>query len=157
MTKVSATIHPFEEENRVECANLLAQLPGWFGIEESNRAYIAALGKFPTALARLEDRLVGFIALEQTSEIAIEIHVLAVAPDLHRQSIGTQLVDWSINFCRKAQAPWLHVKTLGPSEPDEGYARTRAFYRARGFDPLFETNIWDENNPTLVLVQRLDL
>jgi hypothetical protein len=50
----------------------------------------------------------------------------------------------------------LQVKTLSPSRSDENYAKTRAFYQAMGFTPLEEfPQIWDENNPCLILIMRL--
>jgi ribosomal protein S18 acetylase RimI-like enzyme len=50
----------------------------------------------------------------------------------------------------------MQVKTLGPSNPDPGYARTRAFYEALGFRPLEELKqIWDEQNPCLIMVKQL--
>ncbi len=50
----------------------------------------------------------------------------------------------------------LQVKTLGPSHPDEHYARTRRFYESRGFRPLEEIDsIWDETNPCLIMVKRI--
>jgi hypothetical protein len=49
---------------------------------------------------------------------------------------------------------FLQVKTLAPSKPDEGYARTRAFYLARGFRPLEEfRNLWDAENPALQMIK----
>ena len=37
------------------------------------------------------------------------------------------------------------MKTLGPSQPDEEYAATRAFYEARGFVPIEEfIDFWDD-------------
>ena len=57
---------------------------------------------------------------------------------------------------RSSGGLWLHVKTLGPSHPDPFYARTRTFYTAMGFAPLFESaTLWGEKNPTLVSVKRL--
>jgi hypothetical protein len=51
----------------------------------------------------------------------------------------------------------LHVKTLGPTHPDRGYAKTRAFYRSVGFLPLEETNgLWPDN-PCLIMVKWLSL
>jgi hypothetical protein len=48
------------------------------------------------------------------------------------------------------------VKTLGPSHPDPFYAETRAFYRAIGFQPLFETTaFWGADQPTLILLKPL--
>lgn len=47
----------------------------------------------------------------------------------------------------------LQVKTLGARHPDEGYARTRAFYRAVGFLPLEETDDLWPGNPCLIMVK----
>jgi hypothetical protein len=50
----------------------------------------------------------------------------------------------------------LNVKTLAPSHPDPYHARTRAFYQAMGFGPLFETAaLWGPENPSAVLVKAL--
>jgi hypothetical protein len=49
-----------------------------------------------------------------------------------------------------------HVKTLGPSDPYEPYRRTREFYIALGFVPLFETvELWGPDNPALILVKSI--
>ena len=51
----------------------------------------------------------------------------------------------------------LQVKTLGPSDPDEGYRRTRRFYQAVGFEPLEElVGLWP-GNPCLIMVKVLGL
>ena len=51
---------------------------------------------------------------------------------------------------------YLQVKTLGPSHSDANYASTRAFYLAVGFRPLEEfRQLWNEQNPCLVMVKRL--
>jgi hypothetical protein len=51
---------------------------------------------------------------------------------------------------------WLHVKTRGPSTPDPAYERTRRFYRAVGFDDLYESRTeWGAENAALVLVLRV--
>jgi hypothetical protein len=51
---------------------------------------------------------------------------------------------------------YLHVKTLGPSHPDPGYAATRAFYAGLGFRPIEETTAyWGEDQPCVVMVKRL--
>jgi len=43
-----------------------------------------------------------------------------------------------------------------PRDPDPGYARTRAFYAAMGFEPLEEiVQVWGPDNPCLLLVKRL--
>ena len=49
------------------------------------------------------------------SPAACEVYAIGLLPDFHRL---------------------LHVKTLDAASPDEGYARTRAFYLLQGFLPL---------------------
>jgi GNAT superfamily N-acetyltransferase len=151
------TVRDFTETDRDSCRELLANLPGWFGIETANRAYIAVLGTFPTAVATIDDHIVGFAALEIHNDQSIELHVIAVDAKHHRRGIGKALLEWAEEFCRKRGAPWFHVKTLGPSEPDEGYERTRLFYLGQGFSPLFETKeLWDAHNPALIMVKKLE-
>ena len=58
-------------------------------------------------------------------------------------------------YLRARGVEYLQVKTLGPSDPDEGYARTRAFYEARGFVALEEIHGLWEHNPCLLMVKRL--
>jgi hypothetical protein len=51
---------------------------------------------------------------------------------------------------------FLQVKTRGPSKPDEGYDKTRAFYLAYGFRPLEEFPLlWDADNPALLMVKTI--
>lgn len=148
------TITDFEERHRPGCASVIRQLPDWFGIETSNQAYVAALGRLPTFLVEDEERVIGFIALEETSAEAVEIHVLAVVPNRHRAGIGRAMVSHAEDWVRSRRRGILHVKTLGPSHPDPFYARTRSFYQALGFRPVFETiAFWGPENPTLVSVK----
>jgi hypothetical protein len=56
---------------------------------------------------------------------------------------------------RRSGVRLLEVKTLGPSHPDLGYARTRHFYETIGFLPLEETDLWGEQNPCLIMVKPL--
>jgi len=104
----------------------------------------------------LGEAVVGFIALERHFPESAENHVLAVHPGCHRQGIGRGLVNHSERWLRGRGVRALFVKTLGPSDPYPPYAGTRAFYRALGFVPLFETTtLWGEENPALVLAKFL--
>jgi steroid delta-isomerase-like uncharacterized protein len=138
------------------CAGLLAELSDWFGMEAANRAYVESLGRLPAAVAESNGRVVGFIALELHNPVSAEIHVMGVARALHRQGVGRELVRWARDAARTLGARWLHVKTRGPSTPDPEYARTRAFYLAQGFEPLFESRtLWGPENAALILVSSL--
>lgn len=138
------------------CEAVLRSVPEWFGIEEANRAYTESLSRLPGAVVEDADGIVGFIALTEHDPRSVEIHVLAVRGDRHRTGVGSALVEWAEARCRERGVRWFHVKTLGPSTPDEGYERTRRFYLARGFEPLFETrDLWGPTNAALILVKQL--
>ena len=151
-----ATVVPWEPRYRGECEALIAALPDWFGIPESNASYLRNLSLLPSWLALLQSNLAGAITLEQHFPSAFEVHFMAVQPSHHRRGIGRTLLNHAEEVARSHGGLWLHVKTLGPSHPDPFYARTRAFYTSMGFAPLFETTaLWGEENPALVSVKRL--
>ena len=135
------------------CREILYSLPNWFGIEASNQAYIQSLSKLPGAVASIDGRIVGFIALAEHTPNSFEIHVLAVDPNLHRHGAGKALIGWAKAQCKGRGARWLHVKTRGPLTPDPQYEKTRQFYLACGFETLFETlELWGTENSALIMV-----
>jgi GNAT superfamily N-acetyltransferase len=136
---------------------VLRALPDWFGIEESNRAYVESLRRLPGAVAELGGEIVGFVALEEHDPKSLEIHVMGVEPGRHRRGVGRELVRWARELAAERGAHWLHVKTRGPATPDPGYEKTREFYLAQGFEPLFESlALWGPENSALILVMRVD-
>src|SRR5262249_39685539 len=130
---------------------VLRDLPEWFGIEDATAAYIRDVASLPTFGAGDN----GFVALKLHSPRAAEVYVMGVRRECHRQGIGTALLQAAEENLDAPGVEFLQVKTLGPSLPNDGYARTRAFYEARGFVPLEEINgIWP-GNPCLLLVKDL--
>ncbi len=80
---------------------------------------------------------------------------MAVDPAEHRHGAGRALVTALERDLIADGVRLLQVKTLGPSRPDAGYARTRKFYQAMGFEPVEEiTGLWPEN-PCLIMVKPL--
>jgi GNAT superfamily N-acetyltransferase len=134
---------------------LLGLLPSWFGIPEANAAYTESATYLPGLVASSGTRPVGVLLYRRPFPEAAEIHLMAVDPSWHRKGIGRALVaaltaDLSADGCQLLQ-----VKTLGATHPDQGYALTRAFYRAVGFLPLEETNDLWPGNPCLIMVKWL--
>ena len=149
-------IRKLEPYDLPSCETILSSLPDWFGIEAANRAYMESLEHLPAVVATLDNDIVGFLALAEHNPQSYEIHVMAVSETRHRQGVGRALVHWAESFCQEAGIDWLHVKTLGPSTPDPGYGRTRQFYLAMGFTPLFESlTLWGAENAALILVKHL--
>jgi GNAT superfamily N-acetyltransferase len=138
------------------CVALLRLLPDWFGIEAAILEYEKEINRLPTFLAKSGGEVIGFLSLKRHFPESAEIYVMAVHPGAQRGGIGRGLVQATEEYARRLGIEYLQVKTLGPSRPDEGYAGTRRFYAALGFRPLEEfTQIWDQDNPCLLLVKRL--
>ncbi len=138
------------ERSRI-CERVLRDLPDWFGIEEATAAYIRDVAALPTFAARDD----AFVSLKVHHPRAAEVYVMGVRRDRHREGLGNALLDAAEAYLGRLGVEFLQVKTLGPSDPDVGYARTRAFYAARGFVPLEELHGFWEGNPCLILVKRL--
>jgi ribosomal protein S18 acetylase RimI-like enzyme len=154
---------------------LLRALPGWFGIESSNQGYVEAARTLPTYLAWTDlapsdqgssgqapsgqasvgGQPAGVLLAARHYPWAAEIYLLAVDPTLHRRGLGRALVAALEADLIADGAEFLQVKTLGPSQPDTGYDRTRQFYASLGFRPLEEIHgLWPDN-PCLLLVKTL--
>ena len=157
MTIPDLQIRPFHSDDRAACTVLLGGLPDWFGLPESNERYLRELGELPSYVAVRDGRVLGFASLRFHNPASAELEILAVEGSLHRQGVGRRLLDHMEAALReRGGVDLFHVKTLGPAEPDEGYARTRRFYLALGFVPLFESaELWGPENPALVLVKPL--
>ena len=136
------------------CRTILDSLPAWFGIPAAVEDYIAVADRSPTVIASLGERDVGLLTLVRHNPYAAEIYVMAVLPEFHRQGIGRALIAHAEHVLATDGVEFLQVKTLGPSRPDEGYERTRAFYSSYGFRPLEEfPDLWDLENPALQMIK----
>jgi GNAT superfamily N-acetyltransferase len=145
---------------------LLRSLPDWFGIEAANAHYVEKAHDLPTYLARpapgpavpdRERQPVGVLLAARHFPQAAEIYLLAVEPALHRQGIGRALVEALEADLLADGVELLQVKTLGPSQPDASYERTRRFYALMGFWPLEEIHGLWPGNPCLIMVKVLHL
>jgi GNAT superfamily N-acetyltransferase len=145
---------------------LLRSLPEWFGIEEAIVSYVAAAADLPTYLAwpagdaaavTEERRPVGVLLAVRQFPAAAEIYLMAVDRAVHRRGAGRALVEALERDLKTDGVRLLQVKTLGPTEPDAGYRRTRLFYTSMGFEPLEEiVGLWP-GNPCLIMVKTLEL
>jgi GNAT superfamily N-acetyltransferase len=148
---------------------ILRALPEWFGIEAALQDYVRAADELDTLVAVAArpacggqvrevrpDQVIGFVTLRETSGDALELHVMGVLPSWHRRGIGRALVERAASHARAEGYSLLHVKTLASSDPDPGYAATRAFYESAGFRPLeVLPQVWGPENPCLLLVRPL--
>lgn len=138
------------------CERVLRALPDWFGNERATADYIRDAAGLATFAAFDGGGAVGFASLKRQTPFAQEVAVMGVLPEYHRAGVGRGLIALCRARARAEGAAYLTVKTLADANPDEGYARTRAFYRAVGFVPIeVFPLLWDEDNPCLLSVMPL--
>lgn len=139
------------------CADILSELPEWFGIPESNASYAQDAETQPTWLALdANGRALGLMILKRHGDYAVENWLLAVRRAAHRQGVGAALIAAGEAQARAWGARFFTVKTLGPSAESTEYERTRAFYFAQGFVPLEEFDtLWSPGNPALFMAKSL--
>lgn len=139
-----------------ECEPILRALPEWFGIETAIVDYLTEIDTSPTFLAVENRFLKGFLCIKQHNQFSAEILVMGVNPDSQRLGIGRLLADKAEEWLINIQVEYLQVKTLGPSDHDLYYAKTREFYSAMGFRPLEESaQIWGKENPCLIMIKHI--
>jgi catechol 2,3-dioxygenase-like lactoylglutathione lyase family enzyme len=81
---------------------------------------------------------------------------MAVVPELHRRGVGRAMLRHVEAGLARDRVEFLQVKTLSDRDPDVGYAKTRAFYRANGFRPMEEfPELWDAQNPALQMIKSI--
>jgi ribosomal protein S18 acetylase RimI-like enzyme len=138
------------------CRRILGTLPSWFGVPASVEDYVSVTDRSPTIVASRDEHDVGFLTLVSHGPFAAEIYVMGVVPQAHRRGIGRVLVAEAERRLAEAGAEFLQVKTLSSRKIDEGYAKTRAFYRSCGFRPLEELpDIWGPDNPALQMIKAI--
>lgn len=136
------------------CRRILDTLPTWFGVPEANADYVAKAESDPVLIASHGDRDVGLLQLIRHFPHSAEIHLVAVVADRHRHGVGRALLAHAERELAEAGVEFLQVKTLSSRREDPGYAKTREFYLAQGFQPLEEfPNLWGPENPALQMIK----
>ena len=154
MTMQIVEITDAEEKRRI-AAEILLDLPEWFGLPDSTEMYIRESAQMPFYAAMAEEEAAGFIAMKKTSPYAAEVYVMGVKKCQHRHGIGRALMETFLNRACAEGCEYAQVKTVAEGYYEE-YNRTRLFYEAMGFRALevFPT-LWDAWNPCLVMVMKL--
>ena len=65
-------------EKRQAADRILRALPACFGIDSTREAYTARCADLPVLLTRRDGKVVGFLALQETSPAACEVYVMGV-------------------------------------------------------------------------------
>lgn len=132
---------------------ILELLPEWFGIPEAREAYIReSADEIMVTAAAEEGSVKGFLCLKETGKATVELVVMGVLKQYHRQGIGTALAEEAKRIARERGYSFLQVKTVQMGHYPE-YDATNRFYRSLGFQE-FEViqTLWDEENPCQIYV-----
>ena len=148
------------QTKRIECDNtreviartILESLPDWFGIPEATEEYIADSKGRPFFCAYADDTPIGFLYLKETGRHTVELAVMGVLKQYHRQGIGRQLFTQAKNEAKRLGYSFIQVKTVQMGRYDI-YDDTNRFYLSLGFKELevFPT-LWDECNPCQIYI-----
>ncbi len=134
---------------------VLESLPEWFGIPEARESYISEAADEITVVSEEGGRPNGFLCLKETGKDTVELAVMGVLKECHRNGIGTALFQAAKAIAVEKGYSFLQVKTVQPGRYEE-YDRTNLFYLSLGFKEfeVFPT-LWDEQNPCQIYVMSL--
>ena len=144
------------EGEKAEIARrILEALPEWFGIPEAREEYIRGSSGMPFFAAFEQKAPVGFLYLSQTGKDTVELAVICVRREYHRQGIGRALVAAAKKDALQRGYSFLQVKTVQMGRYED-YDKTNLFYGALGFKEfeVFPT-LWGERNPCQIYVMAL--
>ena len=144
----------YENQKKAVVAEVLKDLPEWFGIPESTQAYIEGITDLQVWAAYQESDLTGFVSLSYSSEDCAEIDCLGVKKAYQGRKIGSQLLATLESKARK-KVDYLQVKTMAESS-NKDYDRTNVFYRSVGFKRLeIFPQLWNPQNPCQILIKKI--
>ena len=75
-------------EKQAVTRSILEALPEWFGIPEAREDYITESGDKQFFCAYDADKPVGFLYLKETGKATVELYVMGVLKEYHRQGIS---------------------------------------------------------------------
>ena len=144
-----------EEQKMAVVAEVLKDLPEWFGMPESTQAYIEGAKDLQVWAAYQEGDLLGFVSLSYSSEDCAEIDCLGVKKAHQGRGIGSQLLATLESEACKMLI-FLQVKTVAEGS-NKDYDRTNVFYRSLGFKKLeIYPQLWGPQNPCQILIKKMN-
>jgi GNAT superfamily N-acetyltransferase len=143
------------EEKRVIARTVLEALTQWFEVEESREGYIRDCVDWTFLAAKEDDKVMGFLCLKETGNATVEIAVMGVLKEYHRNGVGRELVEKAKEVVKTAGYEFMQVKTVQMGMYED-YDKTNYFYIGCGFKELeVFPLLWDEANPCQIYIMSL--
>ena len=142
-------------EKQIVTRLILEALPDWFGIPEAREGYITESINKIFFCAYVDDKPAGFLYLKETGNATVELYVMGVLMEYHRNGIGRKLFSSAMKAAKEKGYSFIQVKTVQMGKYEE-YDRTNRFYLSLGFKEfeVFPT-LWDEWNPCQIYIMSL--
>ena len=143
------------EEKQKITRQVLEALPEWFEVPESRENYIRECVHMIMVASFDGETANGFLCLKQTGNATVELAVMGVLKEYHRQGIGTALFDVAKQIAVDQGYEFLQVKTVAMGYYED-YDQTNRFYQSLGFKELEVFPLyWDEANPCQIYIMAL--
>lgn len=151
--KIQQLTNNLEKQNVTRL--ILEALPDWFGIPEARENYITESTDKIFFCAYEKDKPVGFLYLKETGNATVELYVMGVLIEFHRNGIGRELFNNAKEAVIEKGYSFIQVKTVQMGKYEE-YDKTNKFYLSLGFKEfeMFPT-LWDEWNPCQIYIMSL--
>ena len=142
-------------EKQAVARKVLEALTEWFEVEESREGYIRDCVNWTFLAAKDDDKIQGFLCLKKTGNATVELAVMGVTKEFHRNGVGRKLVEKAREVAQAQGFEFMQVKTVKMGMYED-YDRTNLFYISCGFKE-FEVFplLWDEANPCQIYVMGL--
>lgn len=143
------------KEKEIISRKILEALPDWFGIKEAREEYIKDSAKQQFFAAMKGEKPIGFLCLKETGKDTVELAVMGVLKEFHRNGIGRKLFIQAKEKAAENGYSFIQVKTVQMGRYKE-YDSTNKFYISLGFKEfeVFPT-LWDKRNPCQIYVMAL--
>ena len=143
-------------EKRAIARTVLEGLTEWFEVEESREGYIHDCVDWTFLAAMDDDKVMGFLCLKETGNATVELAVMGVLKEYHRNGAGRKLVEKAEEVAKTEGYEFMQVKTVKMGVYED-YDRTNLFYISCGFKELeVFPLLWDEANPCQIYVMSLE-
>lgn len=140
---------------RTIARRILENLHDWFEIDESREQYIRECSEWMFFAAKGKDDYAGFLCLKETGRQTVELAVMGVLREYHRNGLGRTLFHEAQKAAAKEGYSFMQVKTVKMGVYKD-YDVTNRFYLSLGFAE-FEVieELWGTENPCQIYVMSL--
>ncbi len=134
---------------------VLEALSDWFEVDESREKYIEESAGQIFLAAKEDGDYVGFLCLKETGKETVELAVMGVLKEYHRNGLGRKLFEAAKSIATEEGYSFMQVKTVQMGMYED-YDITNHFYLSCGFKE-FEVikELWGDENPCQIYVMSL--